>query len=529
MSNSNADYTKYQFVREIGSGSFGCVWYCEQHLFDSKGRVRKINKVAVKCIKIKNPSQQAELEGEKKALHALQKNKHKNIVEILGDFDGVLWGAPHQCFVFEYATGGDLYKHLQEKRTYSEIYAAGIIRQILKGLEHLHSLNFIHRDIKPENILFKDQSKTSIVITDFGLTQKKKELNEDYNLAGTPLYMAPEIFDNVASYSIDIWAAGIIVYEMLLGRPPFELKSASHLLREIQAETGLRPGYADERVLQKLLNEKVFKVIKGKVRNLKIDYNNGQWNHLDKKAKTFVQRMLIKDPKARPSANRALADEWLNDSQPSPKRKEPTIRFDVGTHQKAYQVKKKKRREPPNEINKWLLKGIYWAAGLSSPEDVKKKSKEPEENRTTNKDILEDIFTDEERQRTGQSGSRHSERRDYVSGREQPRSSANRSGNKGTPTGRHTERPSSHTARTDPRQDNYYRPALSTVQEETLPPTYSRRDLPRESRDPRSRDYRASSGSRDPSGVRYVVAEPRASGRSRDSSDVRYVLAEPRR
>ena len=86
----------------------------------------------------------------------------------------------------------------------------------------MHSNSIVHRDIKPENILIEDIKDLTIKITDFGFATYFNEVDQLSEVLGSPLYMPPEIIQNKQYDSaVDVWSAGIVVYIMLSGKPPF--------------------------------------------------------------------------------------------------------------------------------------------------------------------------------------------------------------------------------------------------------------------------------------------------------------------
>ncbi|XP_065313900.1 protein kinase C zeta type-like [Gordionus sp. m RMFG-2023] len=133
------------------------------------------------------------------------------------------------AFIMEYVDGGDLHRHLrhQPNSTLPEHHARFYAAEITLALHHLHSRGIIHRDVKPENILLC--SDGHIKLSDYGLCtdilpsfiERRKSLR-----VGTVYYKAPEVsFDPYYSYSIDWWALGVVLYEMLVGKLPFGLEA----------------------------------------------------------------------------------------------------------------------------------------------------------------------------------------------------------------------------------------------------------------------------------------------------------------
>eukprot|EP00240_Pyramimonas_obovata_P003197 CAMPEP_0118920700 /NCGR_PEP_ID=MMETSP1169-20130426/137_1 /TAXON_ID=36882 /ORGANISM="Pyramimonas obovata, Strain CCMP722" /LENGTH=623 /DNA_ID=CAMNT_0006861269 /DNA_START=296 /DNA_END=2167 /DNA_ORIENTATION=+ len=149
---------------------------------------------------------------------------HKNILKTHGFFF-----LPNRVFfVLDYAKGGDLYQSLKREGPYSEERVLNIIHQLLEAVKHIHAQNIIHRDLKLDNILYSNTGYDDIKVADFGVCFPKTEFRaHPETRVGTLDYMAPEVIehetDNGQIYDekVDIWAIGIICYELLHGVPPF--------------------------------------------------------------------------------------------------------------------------------------------------------------------------------------------------------------------------------------------------------------------------------------------------------------------
>ena len=122
----------------------------------------------------------------------------------------------------ELMKGGDLRYHLiNHSQTFTESQLKFLVSNLILGLEYIHSKNIIHRDIKPENILF--DYKGYAYIADFNISCKKEEINNLYDISGTPVYMAPEsVAQKFQDFTIDFYSLGIICYECVMGRRPYE-------------------------------------------------------------------------------------------------------------------------------------------------------------------------------------------------------------------------------------------------------------------------------------------------------------------
>jgi calcium-dependent protein kinase len=163
----------------------------------------------------------------------------------------------------------------------TENEAADIMKQILSALIYCHGSNIVHRDLKPENILLDSNEKgTTIKIIDFGAAELFDPKQKMTERSGTPYYIAPEVLKHSYNSKCDIWSAGVILYVMLCGYPPFD-------------------GATDDIIMTN--------VSKGKFQMV-----GEAWNPISKEAKDLIKRMLELDPAKRILAAEALADKWIN-------------------------------------------------------------------------------------------------------------------------------------------------------------------------------------------------------------------------
>lgn len=135
--------------------------------------------------------------------------------------------------VMEYAEHGNIFRQMQKQGKFNEADCFNIFIQTSLGIDFLHSNKIIHRDLKPENLLIDAQKK--IKLCDFGWSAMS---NDQYRttFCGTIDYMAPEIANsNAYTYAVDIWSLGILLYELLHGRPPYSGKNEQEKLRKIKS------------------------------------------------------------------------------------------------------------------------------------------------------------------------------------------------------------------------------------------------------------------------------------------------------
>ncbi|WP_448571082.1 serine/threonine-protein kinase [Trichothermofontia sp.] len=144
--------------------------------------------------------------------------------------------------VMDYCESGTLRNLIVEEVRPHPAQSLKLVMDILLGLEHAHNRGIVHCDIKPENILLQIQPTGWLGrISDFGIAQLSQELNQDFNTTGSPAYMAPERFYGQYSPASDLYAVGIILFELLVGERPFsgtpaDLMSA-HLNQPVQIPT----------------------------------------------------------------------------------------------------------------------------------------------------------------------------------------------------------------------------------------------------------------------------------------------------
>jgi serine/threonine protein kinase len=219
--------SKYRLLGLVGQGQFGRV-YCAIH--------RKTGQlVALKALeRSRFPTHQFLRE-----LRFLISLQHPHIVachalEHVND---------RRYLVMDYCEGGTL-RSLMEHRLHPAL-SIKLVADVLAGLDHAHSKGIIHCDIKPENILLRLQPLGwSAQISDFGIARLSQELEQEgSSMTGSPAYMAPERFYGQYSQSTDLYAIGILLFELLVGHRPFsgvpaELMSA-HLNQSLQIPDGV--------------------------------------------------------------------------------------------------------------------------------------------------------------------------------------------------------------------------------------------------------------------------------------------------
>ncbi|KAG1699493.1 hypothetical protein DVH05_012906 [Phytophthora capsici] len=202
----------FEIGRELGTGKFGQVYLARE----KNSRMVVALKVLVKeQLKAAGVAHQLRKEVE---IHS--RIRHENILPLYATFQD----ATRVYLVLKYAGGGDLYKKMRSMpgRRFPERQAMLYTAQLVSALEACHQQHVIHRDIKPENLLLSDEG--TIQLADFGWSSANvTAATRRDTLCGTLDYLSPEMIRGEKyDESVDIWAVGIIMYELLVGKPPFE-------------------------------------------------------------------------------------------------------------------------------------------------------------------------------------------------------------------------------------------------------------------------------------------------------------------
>jgi serine/threonine protein kinase len=133
--------------------------------------------------------------------------------------------------VMDYYSGGELYYHLSRKRKFPEEEARFIVYEVALAMHHLHENGLIYRDMKPENILMEETGH--VRVTDFGLSKVKSD-DAANSFCGTPEYIAPEVVQgNNYDSAVDWWGVGILLYELVVGIPPFYSRNTNEMYQKI--------------------------------------------------------------------------------------------------------------------------------------------------------------------------------------------------------------------------------------------------------------------------------------------------------
>ena len=257
----------YSVGRPLGKGSSGEVRFCTHNKTGS-----------LRAVKIFNKNTLMSTESKKNFLNEVNILKildHPNIIRVYEFFEDLTTF----YIIMEYCRGGELFDEMIKEKKYTEKECAQIMKQIFSCISYTHTLKIAHRDIKPENILFYDRfDYQNIKLIDFGSASFFSRNKKMKGGIGTPYYVAPEVIKGNYTEKCDLWSAGVMLYILITGIPPFNGNS----------------------------NKEIFKSI------IKISYNQHlpSWTNASEEVKDLIANLLLPEAQ-RLSAEEALSHPWI--------------------------------------------------------------------------------------------------------------------------------------------------------------------------------------------------------------------------
>ena len=225
---------RYRIVRRLGSGGMAQVYYAE-HV--ALGRPLVIKVLHAQLAKEVEMRERFRREAEAAAMLV-----HPFICPIVdyGANDEIVF------LIMPYLGGGSLADRLTRERTVPAAFAAATAAQVAGALDYAHRHGVVHRDIKPDNILYDDDGYA--IVTDFGIATARRHgrLTGTGRAMGTPHYMSPEqAMGRMVDGRSDLYAVGVMLYEMLLGCPPFDGADSYSVGYKHVHEAPVAPGVVD--------------------------------------------------------------------------------------------------------------------------------------------------------------------------------------------------------------------------------------------------------------------------------------------
>ncbi|GAB2271937.1 Calcium-dependent protein kinase 4 [Dionaea muscipula] len=262
--------------KKLGQGQFGTTYSCTEKTTGDQYACKSIPKRKLLC-----REDYEDVWREIQIMHHL--SEHPNVVRIKGAYEDSVF----VHLVMELCAGGELFDRIVAKGHYSEMQAAQLIKTIVGVVETCHSLGVMHRDLKPENFLFASADEDGkLKATDFGLSVFYKPDQYFSDVVGSPYYVAPEVLCKRYGCESDVWSAGVILYILLSGVPPYWAESESGIFRQI---------------------------LHGK-----LDFESEPWPSISDSAKDLIRKMLHRDPKKRLTAHQVLCHPWILDDTVAP-------------------------------------------------------------------------------------------------------------------------------------------------------------------------------------------------------------------
>ncbi|KAM3306095.1 calcium-dependent protein kinase 11 [Capsicum chacoense] len=268
----------YTLGKKLGQGQFGTTYLCTENATGLEYACKSIPKRKLFC-----KEDYEDVWREIQIMHHL--SEHPYVVRIKGTYEDNVF----VHIVMEVCKGGELFDRIVQKGHFTEKKAAQLMKTIVKVVEACHSLGVMHRDLKPENFLFDSSDEDAkLKATDFGLSIFYKPGQYFSDVVGSPYYVAPEVLHKYYGPEIDVWSAGVILYILLCGVPPFWAETDNGIFKQI---------------------------LKGK-----IDFESEPWPQISDSAKDLVKKMLTRDPRARLTAHQVLCHPWIVDDNVAPDR-----------------------------------------------------------------------------------------------------------------------------------------------------------------------------------------------------------------
>ncbi|CAD8048770.1 unnamed protein product [Paramecium sonneborni] len=248
----------YEQKDKIGQGAYGSVYKAVHQVSKQVRAVKVINKLNIKY--------KDRLLSEITIMELLD---HPNILRLFETFED----AENLYMVLEICQGGDVFDKVLEKGCLSVDEAFKVYIQYMRAVNYYQGFKIVHRDLKPENFLFqKKNDMNSVIVIDFGIA--KRGVDKLKTKSGTAYYVAPEVLDGLYDYKCDVWSAGVVLYVILCGYPPFYGENEKEILIEIKSGT--------------------------------LQFEGDEWQGISQEIKDFIKQQVC------PAQNRAIPKDLLS-------------------------------------------------------------------------------------------------------------------------------------------------------------------------------------------------------------------------
>lgn len=259
---------------DLGTGAFGTVRKATNKKSGMAVALKTINKRGI-----------ASLQAFQKEVDINMALDHPNIVRLYETFED----SNNVYLALEICDGGEIFDEIIKQGFFSEIDAARLLMQILRAVFYMHTQCIAHRDLKPENFLLKQKrvsiAENTLKVIDFGIATRFTRGSDGDGIAslktqaGTAYYVAPEVLRGLYNEKCDVWSAGVILYILLSGAPPFA-------------------GDDDRQIM-------------AAVKRGVISFDLPEFNAVSSEAKTLILKMCAMNPRDRLNADQALNTPWV--------------------------------------------------------------------------------------------------------------------------------------------------------------------------------------------------------------------------
>ncbi|XP_006141805.1 death-associated protein kinase 2 isoform X1 [Tupaia chinensis] len=280
----------YDIGEELGSGQFAIVKKCREKSTGLEYAAKFIKKRQSRASR--RGVEREEIERE---VSILRQVLHPNVITLHDVYEN----RTDVVLILELVSGGELFDFLAQKESLSEEEATSFIKQILDGVNYLHTKKIAHFDLKPENIMLLDKNIPipHIKLIDFGLAHEIEDGVEFKNIFGTPEFVAPEIVNyEPLGLEADMWSIGVITYILLSGASPFLGDTKQETLANITA--------------------------------VSYDFDEEFFSQTSELAKDFIRKLLVKETRKRLTIQEALRHPWIMSKgevrAPEQRQAEPT-------------------------------------------------------------------------------------------------------------------------------------------------------------------------------------------------------------
>lgn len=265
----------YKISKKVGEGAFSSVRRIKHRVTGEKRAVKTVHKKSLRTEEEKNM-----VFNEVAILRSLD---HPNIIKLHEYYQDDM----NYYMITEYCTGGELFERILSQGSITEATAAEYMRQIFSVLVYLEERGVAHRDLKPENFLLSSTADDAYLkFIDFGSSQFYSPGETMTSKVGTPYYIPPEVLRKSYNYKCDLWSAGVVMYILLCGYPPFG-------------------GNTDQEILKK-------------VSIGRFSFPSPEWDDISFEAKDLVEKLLCMDVGRRIDARQAMSHSWIFNASRAP-------------------------------------------------------------------------------------------------------------------------------------------------------------------------------------------------------------------